>query len=154
LISTGEQRSRGLEADLFCSPINGLDILTSYAYVDAEVTEDTDPTFIGNRLKNVPRHSGRVWGKYERAVTDNSRLGFGAGLTFTDELPGDLGNTFFLPGYAVADAMASFSYKQVTLRVNIYNLFDNEYFHRAAFGNQGIIPGEPLRAVASIGVRF
>jgi iron complex outermembrane receptor protein len=26
LISTGEQRSRGLEADLFCSPINGLDI--------------------------------------------------------------------------------------------------------------------------------
>jgi outer membrane receptor protein involved in Fe transport len=50
--------------------------------------------------------------------------------------------------------MAFFKYKQLTLQVNVYNLFDNEYFHRAAFGNQGIIPGEPLRAVASLGFRF
>jgi iron complex outermembrane recepter protein len=153
-VPTGEQRSRGLEVDLFWSPVNSLDILTSYAYTDAEVEKDTDPSLIGKSLKNVPRQSARVWGKYELAIGDDSRLGFGGGFTYTSDLPGDLGNTFVVPGYTVSDAMAFFKYKQLTLQVNVYNLFDNEYFHRAAFGAQGIIPGEPLRAVASIGVRF
>lgn len=115
---------------------------------------DTDPTLIGKRLKNVPRHNARVWGKYEFTVGDEIRMGFGAGLTYNDDLPGDLGNTFVVPGYTVSDAMAFFNHKQLTLQINVYNLFDNEYIHRAAFGNQGIIPGEPLRAVASLGVRF
>jgi iron complex outermembrane receptor protein len=154
LIQTGKQRSRGLEADLVWSPLNGLDLLTSYAYTDAEIIEDTEPTFIGNRLKNVPRHSGRVWGKYEFRVGDESSIGFGTGVTFTSDLPGDVGNTFEVPGYGVADVMGFFRHKQVTFRVNVNNLFDNEYFHRAAFGSQGIILGEPLRAVASIGIRF
>jgi iron complex outermembrane receptor protein len=154
LVATGEQRARGLEIDLFWSPINSLNFLTSYAYTDAEVKKDTDPTLIGKRLKNVPRHSARVWGKYEFAVGDESWLGFGAGFTYTDDLPGDLGNTFVIPGYAVSDAMAFFKHKRLTLQVNVNNVFDNEYFHRAAFGSQGIIPGEPLRAVVSLGVRF
>jgi len=153
-IATGEQRARGMEVDLFWSPINSLDILTSYAFTDAEVRKDTNSTLVGKSLKNVPRHSARVWGKYEFAIGDDSRLGFGAGFTYTDDLPGDLGNTFVVPGYTVSDAMAFFKYKRFTLQVNVYNLFDNEYFHRAAFGTQGIIPGEPLRAVASLGFRF
>ena len=154
LLSSGEQRARGIEADLFWSPINGLDLLTCYAYTDAEVSKDTNPTLIGKRLKNVPRHSARVWGKYEFAISDDNRIGFGAGLIYSDDLPGDLANTFVVPGYTVSDAMAFFKHKQVTLQINIYNLFDNHYFHRAAFGNQGIIPGEPLRAIASLKVRF
>jgi iron complex outermembrane receptor protein len=154
-IANGEQRSRGMEVDLFWSPFKNIDVLSSYAYTDAEVTKDTIPALIGNRLKNVPKHSGRVWGRYEIPVNDNSRFTFGGGFTFTSELPGDLGNTFVLPGYTVADALASFKYKKITFQVNIYNLFDNEYLHRAAFtATQGIIPGEPLRATGSIAVRF
>jgi iron complex outermembrane recepter protein len=153
-IATGEQRSRGVEVDLFWSPLKSLDVLSSYAYTDAEIIEDSVPTLIGNRLKNVPKHSGRVWARYEIPISDNSRLGFGAGFTFTGDLPGDLGNTFVLPGYTVADALGSFKYKQLTFQVNIYNLFNKEYFHRVAFANQGVIPGEPVRAVGSVAFRF
>jgi iron complex outermembrane receptor protein len=153
-IATGEQRSRGMEVDLFWSPVNSIDVLSSYAYTDAEVTQDSEPTLIGNRLKNVPKHSGRVWARYEIPLSDNSRLGFGGGFAFTSDLPGNLQNTFVLPGYTTADAMASFKHKQLTFQINIYNLFDTKYFHRTAFANQGVIPGEPLRAVGSIAVRF
>jgi outer membrane receptor for monomeric catechols len=139
-----------------------LAIPQSIQVVPQQVIEDQKPLTLSGILrnvsgfsqKNVPRHSARVWGKYEIAIGDESRFGFGAGFTYTDDLPGDLGNTFVVPGYTVLDAMAFFKYKQVTMQVNVYNLFDNEYFHRAAFGSQGIIPGEPLRAVASLGYRF
>ena len=54
-LQTGEQRSRGFDADLTWQPIAGLSMIASYAHIDAEITKD-EILPVGNRLDRVPKN--------------------------------------------------------------------------------------------------
>jgi iron complex outermembrane receptor protein len=152
-IPVGEQRSQGVEVDLVWKPARNLQVLAAYAYTDAEITKDN--TFaVGNPLKNVPRHTARVWGTYRWRLGEG-HVGVGAGLTHSSDMPGDLANSFTVPGWTVYDAALFYELEKVRIQLNVTNLTDKEYIHRAAFSrNQGVIPGEPLRAILSAAIRF
>ncbi len=141
-IPVGVQRSQGVEADVSWRFKSDWHVQASYAYTDASIRKDN--TFAeGNRLKNVPVHSGRVWASYHWELGPASAA-FGFGVSYSDSLPGDLGNTFSLPGWTTADSMLSLAWNTFQLQLNVSNLTDREYLHRAAFSrNQGVIPGEP-----------
>lgn len=63
-MATGEQQNQGVELDVSGEILPGWNIIASYAYIDAEVTEDnTIP--VSNRLFNTPEHSASLWTTYE-----------------------------------------------------------------------------------------
>jgi len=145
-IQTGEQRSRGFEMDGNWQSSGGLSLLATYTFTAAEVTRDTSIT-IGNVLANVPRHAGRVWGKYVVPSRAISGLAVALGATFQGEQQGNIANTLTIPSSWVTDAGLFWERGRIGVQLNAVNLFDRRYALRGAFGNTGIIPGDTRRIV-------
>ena len=91
-IATGEQRSRGIELDISGEILPGWNIIASYAYINAEITEDN--TFeVGNRRAGIPEHSASLWTTYRIQSGDLEGLGFGLGFNYVGNRKVDLDNT-------------------------------------------------------------
>ena len=133
--AAGEVRSRGLELDLSGQLSDRWSLIGSYAYTDAEVTED--PDYKGNQLQNVARNSGSLSAVYDFGnVIGGDQLRVGAGARYVGEREGNAVNDFELPGYTVADAFATYDTQldgqKVKFQLNVKNLFDRTYYTSAA----------------------
>ncbi|MGQ0591200.1 MAG: TonB-dependent siderophore receptor [Gammaproteobacteria bacterium] len=166
-VTIGEARSQGIEFDVIGQITDRLNVIGSYAYMDAEITKDPQQDEAGNpllgneghQLPGAPRHSGSLWAKYALIP---ERLDVGAGVFAAGQRQGDFQNTVQLPGYVRLDAYAAYHWKlgptRMTAQVNINNLLDKEYFVAANqfSGNPraAIAPGEPLTVLGSIRLEF
>jgi len=133
--AAGEVRSRGLEVDLSGQLTDHWSMIGSYAYTDAEVTED--PVYQGNQLQNVAKNSGSLSAVYDfGSVIGGDQLRVGAGARYVGERAGNAVNDFDLPSYTVADAFATYDTKvegqKVKFQLNVKNLFDRTYYTSAA----------------------
>ena len=127
----GKVRSRGLELDASGQLSDNWSLIGSYAYTDAEVTED--PTLKGNRLQNVAKNTGSLSAVYDfGSILGGDQLRVGAGARYVGERAGDAANSFELPSYTVADVFASYDTKlegqKVKFQLNVKNLFDRTYY--------------------------
>lgn len=133
--AAGEVRSRGLEMDLTGQLSDHWSMIGSYAYTDAEVTED--PDYKGKRLQNVAKNSGSLSAVYDfGSVIGGDQLRVGAGARYVGERAGNAVNDFDLPSYTVADAFATYDTRvegqKVKFQLNVKNLFDRTYYTSAA----------------------
>ncbi|MEB0229000.1 TonB-dependent siderophore receptor [Pseudomonas sp. 10S4] len=133
--AAGEVRSRGLEVDLTGQLSDRWSMIGSYAYTDAEVTED--PDYKGKRLQNVAKNTGSLSAVYDfGTIVGGDQLRVGAGARYVGERAGNAVNDFDLPGYTVADAFATYDTKvegqKVKFQLNVKNLFDRTYYTSAA----------------------
>ena len=153
-VSTGEQRSRGVDFNLTGEVLPGWNVVASYAYIDAEVTED-NTDIIGNRLIGVPEHSASLWTTYEIQSGNLQGLGFGLGFNLMGERQGDLANSFKTDSYFLTNAAIFYQRINWQIRLNVDNLFDVEYIESLggaiAFGNDW---GRPLTVRASVSHTF
>ena len=123
----GEQRSQGFELSAAGNPLPGVAVFAGYALVDAEIADSADPTLVGARFANIPRHSGNI------LVTWQPLPGFEIGGQIYAQsriYGGTLGaGTASVPGYARIDAVARFRIsEQAELRLNVLNLTDKRYY--------------------------
>jgi iron complex outermembrane receptor protein len=133
--AAGEVRSRGLEVDLSGQLTDRWSMIGSYAYTDAEVTED--PDYKGNQLQNVAKNSGSLSAVYDfGTLVGGDQLRVGAGARYVGERAGNAVNDFDLPSYTVADAFATYDTRvegqKVKFQLNVKNLFDRTYYTSAA----------------------
>ncbi|KJZ41071.1 TonB-dependent receptor [Pseudomonas fluorescens] len=133
--AAGEVRSRGLEVDLTGQLTDRWSMIGSYAYTDAEVTED--PDYKGKQLQNVAKNSGSLSAVYDfGAIVGGDQLRVGAGARYVGERAGNAVNDFDLPAYTVADAFATYDTKvegqKVKFQLNVKNMFDRTYYTSAA----------------------
>ncbi len=158
----GEARSQGLEVDVSGRVTPELSIIATYAYTDAELTRNNDGNQ-GNRLPNVAEHTGSLWGKYD--FLNGSLRGFslGAGVFFASEKEGNNANTLQLPSYTRVDAAAAYAWHlanrtRLTARLNVFNLFDEEYYESTntidGVPEVNIIPGAPRAVMGSISFQY
>jgi iron complex outermembrane recepter protein len=148
----GLQRSRGVEFDIAGEILPGWQVIASYAYTDAKVTED-DRIEPGNRLSNVPQHSASLWTSYEIQSGDLQGLGFGIGLFYQDDRPVNLPNAFELPGFLRTDASLFYRRDQFQATLSVQNLFDIDYFS-AGRDFVRVIPGQPFSIVGNVRWEF
>lgn len=151
-VITGEQRSRGLELDGKVTPSAGWSLTGTYAWIDAEVTED-NTLAEGTRLRNVPEHSVTAWLRYTLQGTALRGLGIGLGGRWYDEQAGDSGDTFSLPAYTVIDAGVFYDRGPFSAQLNIYNLLDEEYAV-GSYDELYVLPGDPLTLRGSVSYTF
>ena len=153
-VATGEQRSRGVELDVVGEILPGWNVIASYAFIDAEVTEDNTFT-VGNRLIGVPEHSASLWTTYEIQSGDLQGLGFGLGFNFVGEREGDLENSFQLDSYFVTSAAVFYEQDNWRAALNFRNLFDTDYIAGGVNNRfRSNEPGEPFTIIGSISVEF
>ncbi|WNZ22664.1 TonB-dependent siderophore receptor [Leptolyngbya sp. NK1-12] len=149
-IQTGEQRSRGIELEIGGEILPGWNIIASYAYTDAEVTEDT--VFAGNQVGGVPEHQASLWTTYQIQSGILEGLGFGLGLFYVGERPGDVSNTQTLDSYFRTDAALYYRRDRFNAAINVSNLFDNDY----ALAGSGVfaVRNEPFTITGSVSWKF
>ncbi|MBD2303986.1 TonB-dependent siderophore receptor [Chroococcidiopsis sp. FACHB-1243] len=152
-IQTGEQRSQGIELDIAGEILPGWKAIASYAYTDAEVTEDN--TFpVGNRLPGVPENQASLWTTYEIQKGSLQGLGFGLGLFYVGDRQGDLDNSFEIGDYFRTDAALYYRKGQFNAAINIRNLFDTDYISASDGGRTFLQRGAPFTITGSVSWEF
>ncbi|RMN81092.1 putative TonB-dependent siderophore receptor [Pseudomonas cannabina] len=153
-VQSGEQRARGVEADLVWEPIPAFSLLTSYAYTQAEVTDDNSIP-IGAGLPRVPRYSGRFAARYRILDGAAKGLGFGAGITALSARELTLPNTVSVPGYALLDAQTSYEFDHYTVSVSAVNLTGRKVFETYQYlGSPVVLPTQPRSAFLTLTASF
>jgi iron complex outermembrane recepter protein len=151
-VQTGEQRSRGIELNLAGEILPGWNIFASYAYNDAEVTED-NVIPVGNRVELSTPHAASLWTTYEIQQGDLQGLGFGLGLFYVGDRAGDRENTFEVPSYLITNAAIFYKRDAFRAALNFNNLFDIDYFE-SAFNRLRVHPGTPFTVQGTISWEF
>jgi len=112
-VVTGEQRARGIEAELQWQPIGGFSLNFAYTYTDAEVTKDNFFT-VGALLSNIPRHNIGAFAQYELQDGPFAGLGATLGITYNSKRNGNIYSVnsdgsvlLWLPAYTLVDAGVS-----------------------------------------------
>ena len=152
-IQTGEQRSRGIELDIAGEILSGWKVTASYAYTDAEVSEDNSIP-VGNQLVNVPKNQASLWTTYEIQKGSWKGFGVGLGLFYVGDREGDLDNSFELPDYLRTDAAVYYRRGPFNAAINIRNLFDTDYIRSSEGSRTFLKSGAPFTIIGSISWEF
>lgn len=150
-IQTGEQKSRGVEMDVIGQILPGWDILATYAYTDAFVSED-NVIPVGETLVSAAKHRASLWTQYEIQSGSLKGLGLGAGLVFSDDRPIGLPNLLVLPSYVRADAAVFYRRDNWKFSLNFRNISNTRY--QESQGNFYFIPAAPLTVYGTISYQF
>ena len=85
--NAAEATIQGVELELFVSPIDGLDISASYAYLDTEVDEFEDkPEVVGNQLARSPENTASLSAQYIFSVSDGLDILMRADYSYQDRM--------------------------------------------------------------------
>lgn len=127
---TGEQRSRGFEADILWQVNKAWKVLANYAYTDAEFTKADEVAGIakGNKLNGVPEHAGRFWVNYDFQDPKLKGLSAGVGIYLSSEKFVTNANEFETDSFYTIDAKVGYETDSYKASVAVKNLTDNEYF--------------------------
>ncbi len=155
LTERGEQRSRGFEWDLTGYVVPNLQLSASYAFIDAEIIEDDDPTLIGERIGGAPEHSANFWGRYDFMQGVLKNVGVGLGMVYRGDRLSWYGDRIVLPSYTVFDAAVYYRPTgmdmQIALKLN--NLFDETYWNGALNATR-VFPGAPRNVLLTTTYKF
>lgn len=159
-VPIGRARSRGLEVDLNGKLPGDVDLLLSYAYVDATARAAVlDPNFslnirVGDRLINIPRHQFNVQAAKGFQLTDDLKLTVGGGVQHTGGRLGETATQFFLPAYTLARLFVRADITQrVELFAEVSNLFNATYYTNS-FAQLWVQPGQPRAANVAVRYKF
>lgn len=157
----GDQRSRGLEAEISGEPLGGLLVTLSYAFTSAELTRFAEIVgrpanpqefdvldFSGNVPAFAPRHIFNFW-----TVKRTGPWSFGGGARYVGRQFIAEDNAFALDSHFLVDAMAAYRLKRTTLSVNFKNLTGADYETRG-FGRTAVVPADPFAVYATLAVNL
>ena len=148
LITLGQVRSKGYEADVVGTILPNWSVTANYASNDTKITEDPRPAQVGTRFPNAPRDQAAFWTRYDITPL---RLGFAAGATHV----GRRGtfDTTVLPKYTTYDGAIYYDLARYKLQVNVKNLTNERYFS-GGYLNYQLFSGSPRTVSASVRAAF
>ena len=146
----GEQTVNGFELGVAGAITRDWRVFAAYTYLDSEVDESNNALEQGNVLGNTPDHSASLWTTYNLPFN----LEIGGGVQYVGERRNnntDAART--APDYWLLDATAAYRVNDhFTLRLNVYNLADEEYIDRVGGGH--FIPGAGRSAVLTASIQY
>jgi iron complex outermembrane receptor protein len=155
-VAIGEARSRGIEFDLAGTLPGNVEVLVSYAYIDAEARSTLlEPNFNfqirpGDPLINIPDHTFNAQASKRFAVAGRD-ASLGAGVQYVGERSGETGTAFALPAHTLVRLFGEFEpVEGITVFGAVQNLFDARWYANS-YAALWVQPGAPR--TASIGVR-
>lgn len=115
-------------------------------------------TFIGNNVEveraGLPDNIVSIYGTYTYPLA-NADITGSVGVTWVDETYTDTFQKVLLPSYDVWTASASYAMDQVTLLLQVNNLFNEEYYTSADLFDSAVVkPSEGRTASVSLSYKF
>ena len=141
-VLAGKRRVDGIEFDLSGSLSPDWDVCGGLALMDGDIV--TGPANVqGNTPLGVPRMSGNLWTVYR--LGNGFEVGGGlrgqTGTWLTDSnIPGSQ-----IPAYVVLDATFAYVTKRYEVRLNLYNVTDQQYYIGGYMNSPNrVLPGAPV----------
>src|SRR5690606_16014180 len=106
IVLAGKQRVDGVELGITGKLAPHWSMIASYSYIDSEIRETNDPAELGNRLRNVPDHSGTLWTVYELPVG----IEIGGGVRYVGTRYTNEANTRRIDDYVTVDATLAYEF--------------------------------------------
>lgn len=133
-VQSGKQRVRGIEFEGKYELTSEIDLLTAYAYSDSEVLESSRALEVGKEMLRLPRHQGSVWVNYRPGAVEGLALSAGVRAMSSYQTDSTYRADLRIPGRILVDLGAEYDlgaikkdFEGTKLRVNVSNLFDEEY---------------------------
>lgn len=137
-VQTGEVTVRGAELEARATLARVFDLTGAYAYMDAQTTKSTlvlgGISLQGLKPAQLPTHSASLWGLYKFRAGTLAGLDVGAGVRYVAESAGNAQNTFYSPGFTLADMIVRYelgprfpSLQGAIFSLQISNLLDRNY---------------------------
>ncbi|MCL1148133.1 TonB-dependent receptor [Shewanella marinintestina] len=149
---SGEQRHKGFEMGAQGQVSDSWFMTGSMMYLDAEYLRPETDSLNGKTPVDAPEWSANVWTRYE--MTDDLALNFGA--IYVGERFANTSNTISKDGYVRFDMGAAYTMdvmgSDVSVRVNVKNLFDTDYL--AGGTNTDVTVGEGRHFSLALEAKF
>ncbi|WP_288843723.1 TonB-dependent siderophore receptor [uncultured Deefgea sp.] len=148
---SGRRYTDGIELEAAGQLSADWQIFAGVALMDPVIAEITNPQRKyqeGNLPDNAPRYTANLWTTYQ--IDGNWKVGGGfnaMGKRYTN-----LDNIVNLPGYVRWDAMAEWNHRDVSVQLNVYNLFDTDHYEGLYQGFT--LPGTQRSARLSASYKF
>lgn len=155
----GKQRVEGIELGVSGKVTDNWEAFANYTQMRSEIIKaaPSDIAQEGQALANTPPRSFSLWNTYD--LSQGWELGYGA--QYVDERNVASTGTAKIPAYWLHSAMASYQVNsELNLQLNVYNLFDEEYYDRvrttagAGDRSSSLVPGDARSAVLSASYSF
>lgn len=153
-INGGRVESRGAEFEARTYPIDGLELMASYTYLNTKITKSSDGDE-GLAFSPVePEHTLKVFASYRFISGVMKGFALGANVMFqTESYASVLTPERNQPAYALLNAFVSYEIgKHVSLHFNVNNIFDQVYYMR--IGGNGDYFGDPRNYTLSLRCNF
>ncbi len=153
---TGRKRVRGVELSAVGRITKAWSVSTGFTVMDTDVLSGPAVTSEGSTdLAYTPKRAFTAWSSYELP----NGLTIGGGARYSGELKrgvdGAVGTPAYTNDYWVVDAVASYAVSpNVDLRLNVYNLLDQD--HVASINKSGYryTPGAPRSMMFTVNYHF
>ncbi len=126
----GKTRARGVDFDLAWSPTRDLQIVGGMLFNETEILFDNNRAEIGKRMRNAPRWSGSLTGRYAISQGALKGMAFGGSWTYMG-VRRENDALRWSEGWNRADLFASYRAKigryPVSFAFNVKNLFDRTF---------------------------
>ncbi|WP_213774033.1 TonB-dependent receptor [Bradyrhizobium sp. dw_78] len=147
----GQQRNRGIEINTFGEVTNGIRLLGGVTFIDATLTETTDPTTQGKDAPGVPKVQLNFGGEWDTPFAPGLTLT--ARAIYTSSQYADYANTQQIPDWTRFDIGARYTFqgpngKPITIRADIQNLLGKNYWANSA-PDYGLALGTPRTYLVS-----
>ena len=143
-----------MEWGFFGSPMMDVRLMGGVAYVDPEVTKSAGGATDGKKATGYPKLQGKLGMEWDTPLLEGLTLT--ANATAVSEQYINADNSLSVPGYTLFDAGARYtthvSNKPVTLRANVRNLTDKDYWGMPLTQSLGL--GAPRTYELSASVDF
>jgi iron complex outermembrane recepter protein len=137
-VERGQITSEGFEFDITGNLTRNVMVNANYAYTDARITQDADPSIVGFRNYAVATHVGNAMIRYRilNGVLSGLSAGFGVQMLgdrsavwagWTDPKDKDKA----APAYTIFDANIAYEHDRFALRLNVFNLGNKRYMDSA-----------------------
>lgn len=126
-IQTGEQRTRGFEAEGVGRLPYRIDMLASFTYQDPRITKTSVAAQLNQRPVAIPSHMASLFLKRDFRLTKDWMTGIGGGVRYTGNTAGALPETFSVPSQLVWDLQAHVDYQRFGVQFNGTNLANRHY---------------------------
>ncbi|ENU19198.1 hypothetical protein F994_02054 [Acinetobacter bohemicus ANC 3994] len=144
-IQTGEQVTKGFEAEMAAALTEQWNVAATYSYIPtAKITESVTASEIGKRSNHVPKNASSLSTQYYFSP-DQFGWNIGAGIRYQDSRTAQRSTDFvYLPSYTLVDINAGYEAKSWGAGLSIKNLFDKEYLAGTTPNAQLVNWGDPM----------
>jgi len=148
----GQQRSRGIELDVYGQLLPNLSVTANWAINETMITESDNEAEEGTILPNAPKNQGSVWAKYTFTSRALHGVGIGVGTNYVSTRT-TFSDVLTLPSYVVADAALYYTIDKFRLSANLNNVFNKTHWVGGYDFNR-LFPGTPRNFLVGIGYTF